>query len=69
MKKLLLLALGVFISCNQAPPGDLSGTLDENSLEVPMTRELMEKYVEGKFDEIADMISDDSDEFFLIVEK
>lgn len=64
MKKLLLLGLGVFISCNQAPTGDLSGTLDENSMEVQMTRELMNKYVEGKFDEIAEMISDDSDEFF-----
>ena len=64
MKKLLLLTLCVFINCNQPPTGGLSGTLDENSIEVQMTRELMEKYVEGKFIEIADMISDDSDEFF-----
>ena len=29
-----------------------------------MTRELMKKYTEGKFREIADMISDDSEEFY-----
>ena len=65
MKKLLLFfTLSLIMSCNQTPGGELSGILDDNSTEVQMTRELMKKYVEGKFNEIADMISDDSDEFF-----
>ena len=61
MKKLLLLFSIVIYSCNPIPTGDLSGVLNDNSTEVQITKELMEKYVEGNFSEIADVISDDSD--------
>jgi len=65
MKNLLLLLLTtIFLSCSQIPTGELSGILDDNSTEVQMTKELMKKYSEGKFREIADMISDDSGEFY-----
>ena len=64
MKKLILLAFGLIISCSQPPSGELSGTLDDNSVEVRMTKELMKKYTEGKFREIAAMISDESGDFF-----
>ena len=64
MKKLLLLLSTIFLSCSQIPTGELSGVLDDNSTEVQMTKELMEKYAEGKFREIADMISDDSGEYY-----
>ena len=64
MKKLLLLLSTIFLSCSQIPTGELSGVLDDNSTEVQMTKELMEKYGEGKFREIADMISDDSGEYY-----
>ena len=64
MKKLLLLISTIFLSCSQIPTGELSGVLDDNSTEVQMTKELMEKYAEGKFREIADMISDDSGEYY-----
>lgn len=60
----LLLTLALFTACNQVPSGDLSGILDENSTEAQMTKEIMVKYSEGKFNEIADMISDDSDAFY-----
>ena len=65
MKKIFLLfvVLGI-LSCGQTNSGDLGGVLDQNSKEVKMTRELMKKYTEGKFREIADMISDDSEEFY-----
>ena len=64
MKKLLLLFSIVIYSCNPIPTGDLSGVLNDNSTEVQITRELMEKYAEGNFSEIADVISDDSDEYY-----
>tara|TARA_B100000768_G_scaffold154066_1_gene150579 strand:- start:2406 stop:3272 length:867 start_codon:yes stop_codon:yes gene_type:complete len=65
MKNLLLLLLTtIFLSCSQIPTGELSGILDDNSTEVQMTKELMKKYSEGKFREIADMISDDSGEYY-----
>ena len=65
MKNLLLLLLTtIFLSCSQIPTGELSGILDDKSTEVQMTKELMKKYSEGKFREIADMISDDSGEFY-----
>ena len=65
MKNLLLLLLTtIFFSCSQIPTGELSGILDDNSTEVQMTKELMKKYSEGKFREIADMISDDSGEYY-----
>jgi hypothetical protein len=65
MKNLLLLLLTtIFLSCSQIPTGELSGILDDNSTEVQMTKELMKKYSEGKFSEIADMISDDSGEYY-----
>lgn len=64
MKKLILLAFGLIISCSQPPSGELSGTLDDNSVEVRMTKELMKKYTEGKFREIEAMISDESGDFF-----
>ena len=51
-KYLLLLPAIFFISCNQVPSGDLSGILDAQSKEVQMTKELMQKYSEGKFREI-----------------
>ena len=60
MKKILLLLTTIFLSCNQIPTSELSGMLDDNSTEVKMTKELMQKYSEGKFRDIADMISDDS---------
>ena len=60
MKKLLLLIPVFLLSCNNIPSGDLSGVLNDNSKEVKITKELMQKYSEGKFREIADMISDDS---------
>ena len=63
-KYLLLLQAIFFISCNQVPSGDLSGILDAQSKEVQMTKELMQKYSEGKFREIASMISDDSGEYY-----
>ncbi len=61
---LLLLVTTIFLSCSQIPTGELSGILDDNSTEVQMTKELMKKYSEGKFHEIADMISDDSGEYY-----
>ena len=65
MKNLLLLLLTtIFLSCSQIPTGELSGILDDKSTEVQMTKELMKKYSEGKFREIADMISDDSGEYY-----
>ncbi|CAI8429268.1 MAG: Uncharacterised protein [Flavobacterium sp. SCGC AAA160-P02] len=64
MKKLLLLFSTIILSCTQVTTGDLSGVLDDNSTEVQMTKELMEKYAEGNFREIADMISDDSGEYY-----
>jgi len=64
MKKILLLLTTIFLSCSQIPTGELSGILDDKSTEVQMTKELMKKYSEGKFREIADMISDDSGEFY-----
>ena len=65
MRKYLLLLTSIFfISCNQVPSGDLSGILDDQSKEVQMTKELMQKYSEGKFREIASMISDDSGEYY-----
>ena len=64
MKKLLLLIPLILLSCNNIPSGDLSGVLNDNSKEVKMTKELMQKYSEGKFREIADMISDDSGEYY-----
>ena len=64
MKKILLLLTTIFLSCSQIPTGELSGILDDNSTEVQMTKELMKKYSEGKFREIADMISDDSGEYY-----
>ena len=64
MKKYLILLTAVFFSCNQTPSGDLSGVLNDNSTEVQMTKELMEKYSEGNFREIADMISEDSGEYY-----
>lgn len=64
MKKIFFLALCALMSCNQPPSGNLSGTLNDNSKEVQMTKELMEKYAEGNFREIEAMISDDSDEFY-----
>jgi len=64
MKKILLLLTTIFLSCNQIPTGELSGMLDDNSTEVQMTKELMQKYSEGKFRDIADMISDDSGEYY-----
>ena len=65
MKNLLLLLLTtIFLSCSQIPTGELSGISDDKSTEVQMTKELMKKYSEGKFREIADMISDDSGEFY-----
>ena len=64
MKKILLLLTTIFLSCSQIPTGELSGILDDNSAEVRMTKELMKKYSEGKFREIADMISDDSGEYY-----
>ena len=56
MRKFLLLLTAVFLSCNQTPGGDLSGVLNDNSTEVHMTKELMKKYSEGNFRDIADMI-------------
>ena len=64
MKKILLLLSTIFLSCSQIPTGELSGVLDDNSTEVQMTKELMQKYSEGKFRDIADMISDDSGEYY-----
>ena len=67
LKKLLfpcLVLSTIFLSCSQVPTGELSGVLDDNTTEVQMTKELMEKYAEGKFREIADMISDDSGEYY-----
>ena len=64
MKKYLILLTAVFFSCNQTPNGDLSGVLNDNSIEALMTKELMQKYSEGNFREIADMISDDSGEYY-----
>ena len=64
MKKILLLTSVIILSCNNIPSGDLSGVLNDNSKEVKMTKELMQKYSEGRFREIADMISDDSGEYY-----
>ena len=77
MKKVILFAgLIVLFSCNQASQSDSSstvpnmtfggwsGTVDDNSVESQMTRKLMKKYTEGNFRDIADMISDDSKEYF-----
>lgn len=67
MKKLLFPCLVlslIFLSCNQVPNGELSGVLNDNTTEVKMTKELMKKYSEGNFREIADMISDDSGEYY-----
>tara|TARA_B100001059_G_C17721423_1_gene520936 strand:+ start:58 stop:921 length:864 start_codon:yes stop_codon:yes gene_type:complete len=64
MKKLLLLFSTIILSCTQVPTGDLSGLLDDDNTEAQMTKELMEKYAEGNFREIADMISDDSGEYY-----
>ena len=66
MKKIIFiwLVLLIITSCNQVPSGKLSGILDDNSQEVLMTKELMKKYQEGNFMEIADLISDDSGEYF-----
>ena len=64
MKKIILLLFTIFLSCNQTPTGDLSGVLNDSSSEVQMTKQLMKKYSEGKFRDIADMISDDSGEYY-----
>ena len=66
MKKIIFIwsVLLIITSCNQVPSGNLSGILDDNSQEVQMTKELMKKYQEGNFMEIADLISDDSGEYF-----
>lgn len=64
MKKFLLLVVAVCLGCNTIPSGDLSGILDDGSVEAQMTQELMEKYAEGKFRDIADMISDESGEYY-----
>ena len=77
MKKAIYLAAAILLfGCNQIPQiesssaapdmtfGGWSGTLDDNSMESQMTRKLMTKYTEGNFRDIADMISDDSKEYF-----
>tara|TARA_B100001939_G_scaffold529_1_gene497 strand:- start:2292 stop:3161 length:870 start_codon:yes stop_codon:yes gene_type:complete len=66
MKKIIFIwsVLLIITSCNKVPSGNLSGILDDNSQEVQLTKELMKKYQEGNFIEIADLISDDSDEYF-----
>ena len=77
MKKAIFLAAAILLfGCNQSPQnesssaapnmtfGGWSGTVDDNSMESQMTRKLMTKYTEGNFRDIADMISDDSKEYF-----
>lgn len=78
MKNLfLLMTLILIVSCDQTKSGQAaqektpnmeyggwSGTLDDHSKESLMTRELMKKYTEGNFRDIAYMISDDSEEYY-----
>ncbi len=44
--------------------GGWSGTADDHSKEALLTRELMEKYIANKFDDVAYMMSEDGNFFF-----
>ena len=44
--------------------GGWSGTADDHSKEALLTRELMEKYIANKFDDVAYMMSEDGSFFF-----